>query len=318
MLVKGQKLDVNIEEEIEPYMDTLDRVSIRGEELMANSPFRDESNPSFGLNLETGIYNDFGGDGYYKQGNIIKLISYLSDTPIEEVEDYLIAKYGRILSDMDALTLEVDLAPKEHVERTYSPAELAHLAYRSPYLEQRGISEQVQRVFKVGYDRERKAVAMLWQNVKGEIVNVKFRHVRRKSFWYMPDGDAIKNHVYGLNQIVKQGIETAVIVESEIDALYLWSNKIPAIALGRAGMSRKQQELIERSSLKEIVLGLDNDEAGKNAEDRIAKNLNMTKLLTKLEIPENYKDVNEVKGNHLQRLYQSRENVTLNFLNIDV
>jgi len=316
MLLNGEEMDVNVEEELDPYLDVLTGKKYRRDELMANSPFREESNPSFSVNLETGIYNDFGGHGYYKSGGLVKLLSFLSDTPEIEIELYLESKYGQILNDTDDLTLNIDLSPNQSEGTVYTKEELEHLAYRSPYLGKRGISEKVQKVFNVGYDRNSKAVAFPWHNVDGEIVNVKFRSIRRKQFWYLPNGDAIKKHVYGLAQVEKQGIETAVITESEIDALYLWTNKIPAIALGSANMSSIQEDLINNSGLKEIVLGLDNDDKGKETATYVKNKLIKNNKVSRLEFPDNAKDINDIVAGRLKDLYVGRKQVNINFLKV--
>lgn len=315
MIIREQEVEVNVLEELEPYLDGLRGLKHRGDEIQACSPFRDESNPSFGVNLDTGMFNDFGGDGYYKNGNLVKLLAFLSDTDELAIEDYLLTKYGRYLADISEFNLTIDLNPKEVVKRI-DKEELDKYMYRHKYLSSRGISEKVQRAFQVGYDRDSKAVAFVWHNYKGEPLNIKFRSVNRKSFWYLPDGDRIRNNLYGLHMATKYKAKSVVITESEIDTLYLWSNKIPSIALGSANISYNQKKILRHSAIEEIVLALDNDSAGRLASKKVRDAMLKHKKISKFPIPEKSKDVNEISQSQLLPLFRQREQVYPSFLSL--
>ena len=55
--------------------------------------------------------------------------------------------------------------------------------------------------------------------------------------------------------------------------MYLWSYGIPAIALGSANLSRRQQTLLQASPIEEMVLAFDNDGAGKKVTRDVYKRL---------------------------------------------
>lgn len=294
MLVNDQELGVDVEEELEPYLDEFKGVRVRGNKLQACSPFRSEEHPSFAVNLETGVFIDSGGsDEFWRKGNFTKLLSFLQGVTYEEAEEYLLSKYKTILDDLDNFTLSIQLE-RPTAYFTVSEDALKPFMFRHPYLGRRGITEKVQRAFKIGYDVAGDAVVFVWHDKDGKPINLKFRSVKDKRFWYMEGGQPIKQHIYGLHFIYKLNRKTAVVTESETDALYLWSLGIPAIALGSASLSTRQEELLLSSPIETLILAFDKDNAGNRARDNVTKRLLGKLQLKGLTIAVGCKDVNDM------------------------
>ncbi|MDZ5038312.1 toprim domain-containing protein, partial [Clostridium perfringens] len=165
---------------------------------------------------------------------------------------------------------------------------------RVPYLGKRGITEEVQRIFGIGYDKENKAVMIPWTDYKGNIVNLKFRSTATKMFWYHKEGQPLRYHLFGLHLICKKKITRVFCTESETDAMYLWSIGVPAIAFGRAGMSPEQKKLLLRSPIEELVIASDNDKAGRAFAERLRQELIGIIVVENLSFPIKYKDVNDI------------------------
>jgi len=294
------ELPVDVLEELSFY--DWNRARVKPDEMVSCSPFRYEKSPSFSINLSSGLWRDFGATGDYGQGNLIGLLSFLRNEAFVEVEDYLLEKYGIDLSDINKLELNFDLSFDTKVETSISIEEYKKFAFRSPYLATRGISEKVQRAFKIGYDKRSKAVAFPWFDVKGNIINIKFRSTENKRFFYYPTGQAIRNHIYGMHFIYKGDIKKAYIVESEIDALYMWSNGFPAIALGGSNISEKQKQLISRSPIETLVYATDNDKVGQEIREKLTAMYIGSKELEEIAFPESVKDVNELSPEQLKEV----------------
>lgn len=309
MYIREHELDVDFEEELEPYIDEFKRARVRGNKLQACSPFRDEEHPSFAVNLDNGTFIDSGGDSdYWGKGNFIKLLSFLQGVTYEETEDYLLTKYKQILAEVDDIKLNVRLDNSE-APKVFTAEEMAPFRYRHSYLAKRGISEQVQRAFHIGYDRKSQAVLFVWSDKEGQPINLKFRSVSSKIFWYAEGGQPIKNHVYGLNFIHRMNVKRAVVVEAETDCLYLWSLKIPAIALGTASMSSRQEELILNSPIETLVLGFDRDNAGNRAKRNVSKRLLGKMDVEEMHIPQPHKDVNDMPPELVRRTVENASTV---------
>ncbi|MGG4390500.1 toprim domain-containing protein [Priestia megaterium] len=296
VIIKEQEIDVNIEEELEPYLeDNFNRHQTRGHKLQACSPFRDEKTPSFAVNLENGTWIDSGAtEDRWRKGNFIQLLSFLMGVTYEESEQFLWEKYKTIYSDVDNLELEINWGFEEKPKRIVSKEELQEYMYRNPYLTNRGIAEKVQRAFKIGYDQKGKGIVIPWMDKQGQIVNLKFRSVTDKRFWYLSDGQPIKQHIYGLHFIFKMNVKTVFVVESETDCLYLWSHGIPAIALGSASLSKAQEKLLINSPIESLVLAFDADKAGYRCKMDCIKRLQGVMELWEMPMPRGCKDVNDI------------------------
>ncbi|WP_407708515.1 toprim domain-containing protein [Bacillus altitudinis] len=300
VVIDRQEIDVDISEELEPYIDMFPKAKPRGIKLQSCSPFRDEKTPSFAVNLEDGTWIDSGAyDEDWRKGNFIKLLSFLMGVTYDEAKEYLWQKYRTIYTDMDNWELKISLAADEESYRVVTEDELKAVAFRNPYLSNRGITEKVQRAFKIGYDAKSQSVVFAWHDWKGNVINLKYRSIRDKRFWYLEDGQPIKHHIYGMHFVHKMNLKTVYVVESETDALYLWSHGIPAIALGSASLSKAQERLILMSPIENLVLAFDNDKAGIRCMGDVKKRLMGKVDLWLMKIPTNCKDVNDIPTDKL-------------------
>ncbi|MCM3639683.1 toprim domain-containing protein [Priestia aryabhattai] len=316
VIINEQEIDVDIEEELEPYLEEhFYRHQTRGIKLQSCSPFRDEKTPSFAVNLENGTWIDSGAtDDAWSKGNFIKLLSYLMAVTYEESEQFLWEKYRTIYSDVDNLVLNIEWAVEEKPKRIISKDELKPFMYRNPYLTKRGISEKVQRAFKIGYDRENHAVLIPWMDKNENLINFKFRSVKDKRFWYLSDGQPIKQHIYGMHFVFKMNLKTVFVVESETDALYLWTHGIPAIALGSASLSKAQEKILINSPIESLVLAFDADKAGYRCKKDCIKRLQGVLELWEMPMPYGCKDINDIHSSKVVEATGKARVITPTFL----
>ncbi|WP_239432459.1 toprim domain-containing protein [Sporosarcina sp. ACRSL] len=184
--------------------------------------------------------------------------------------DYLTAKYGAPMKPGEPIRIT---APKLRTRETVKTPEPITQAI-SPYLTKRGISDEVQRMFAVGYGEDKPGfTAIPWYTPDGKLANVKYRSTRGKDFFYVKGATPIADLVYGLDVINERREELAVLCEGEIDALSWWTAGIPAIAVGGASLSPAQADAIKRSSIRTLLLGGDNDAAGRRLNERTRDNL---------------------------------------------
>lgn len=308
MKIRNVEVPVDIQAELEPHLNHFRNYRIRGDKLQACSPFRYENHPSFAVNLENGTWIDSGAstDSYHK-GNFISLLAYLRQEEYLDTEEYLLRAYNVMLEEVDQLKLSMNLVYEPIAEVTHDWfKDYPHLQFRHPYLARRGIIPEIQRLFCIGYDKEHEAIAMPWFNSDKRVINVKYRSVRYKQFFYEQDGQLTRNYVYGLPQCKSLGYKDVAIVESEIDCMYLWSNGIPAVAMGHAGINKNQIQLLLNAGIETVTFASDNDEAGERFRVEMRKKL--LKLFTcyELEIPYMYKDVNDIPQRELKQLQENR------------
>lgn len=260
-------------------MDQFDQSKVTADKLISCSPFREERHPSFAVNLENGTWIDSGSISSNSKGNLIQLLALLREETTEETADHLLDSYSLLRRDTDGLMLDMSFLDKKKNDRVFTTKELQKYAFRHVYLEGRGISEKTQRLFRIGYDKHNAAVVMPWADVYGNIVNIKFRSIRHKQFWYAAEGQPVSNHLYGLYQYNQQDKRTLWIVESEIDCMKLWTLDIPAVALGTAHLSRRQKKLLLNCSAETLVISTDNDKAGRDCCRQLSEELAGYKVL---------------------------------------
>ena len=310
--IRGHEIEINVLEEIEGF--DWKKPKIKVDEMVACSPFREERHPSFSINLDNGMWFDFGSDSdIWKKGNLIHLLSFFHNVSYEEIEDYLLEKYNIVINEVEGLDLNINIQLEKEKPKTFTRKELKPYLFRKKsYLLNRGVSEEIQKKFIVGYDRNSDAVAFLWLDAfTGHVVTVKFRSTRGKQFYYIEGGQQVRKHVFGLYHTIREKCKKVYIVESEIDALYLWSNGIPAIALGGSYLSPAQKRLLLLSGIESFVIASDNDNAGTRLKESIIKELSGFCELLEITFPNYANDINDVKQEDIKKVTDSEEPITL-------
>ena len=293
--VRGVELDVDIRGELSEFSWVRPRWT--SDKLIAASPFRYDNTPSFFVNLDgeyAGTWGDAGAyDQEYESGGFPKLLAFLRDETYEETCEYLNEIYG-VIEDTSGQVMipSVNLRPpKQRI--TLDHALLTELAYRSPYLENRGISEKVQRFMGVGYSRRSNAVSMPWKHPDGKLANVKYRKTQGKTFWYEKGAAPIRTLVYGIDKIYRHKLTEVYVCEAEIDAMSWMTAGKPAIALGGTAVTQTQLDLIRKSPIERLVIAQDNDKAGGKLGRKLIEGMRGYVEVAEVTLPSEYKDANE-------------------------
>jgi 5S rRNA maturation endonuclease (ribonuclease M5) len=307
--IRSQPIDVNIRYELEqfPWING----KWHGGKLLAPSPFRYDKTPSFFVNLDgdyAGTWKDSGAyDAEFESGNFTTLLAYLRNETIEETEDYLLFAYKTDYSDGIKLNFP-NLRIKENM-RYLGYDVLLPFAYRSGYLETRGISEAVQRYNKIGYDRSRQAIVIPWYAPNGKLANIKYRSIYSKVFWYEPGAMPVGSLVWG----IQNARPTTVLCEAEIDAMSWQMAGYAAIAVGGAKFNEDRRDIIIRSNIEELIVAADNDKMGEKLREEVTEALSGYVRVRQAHVDAvncNLKDVNEilVKGGGVPELKEMAEN----------
>ncbi|RCX22897.1 DNA primase [Fontibacillus phaseoli] len=268
------------------------------DKLEASSPNREDDRPSFRVTTDPdselfGCWNDSGAiDPHLRRGGPVQLLAMLRGID-EETARQILTESERD-GPADYITLQIR---KPTAKARARPLDIALLdrysTDRSDYLTNRGISPEVQALFRTGYDPQSRAVTIPWFDAAGRLLTVKYRTTYAKRFWYTKGGVPVRDLIYGIDVIHSRNIKLAACVESEIDALYLWTIGVPAIATGGAAFNEKKRNLILRSPIETLVLLRDNDAAGRAWRNEIAESLQGRLRLEIALVPSGYKDPTE-------------------------
>ena len=293
LLVRGQGLDVNYMEELEPYVDQFPRIKYVDNKIQSCSPFREDMHPSFAVNLVNGTWVDSGADTEEdRKGNFTSLLYQLRQETYSECCDYLLEKYSTIYDDADILTLKMDLS-MDTGKPLLLPKWDEYNCGACEYLTNRGINKEIQEYFSIGLSTKGDAVVIPWHDRYGQIINIKYRMIATKTFFYSKGGRPIKECLYGGFAVHEYLCKTVCITESEIDCLYLWTLGIPAVAVGGASLSYQQEQELLMLGIEKLIVATDMDTVGHRFADVIASRLGGYMDVVRLMLPPNKKDVNE-------------------------
>ena len=166
---------------------------------------------------------------------------------------------------------------------TTTPLMKTQLPFRkSEYLESRGISEEVQKRFKI-YEKDKK-VHMPVFNREGFYVYDNARSTVDKRFFI--ESGAVKS-LWGIEEIDLS--KPIAVCESQIDALSLWEAGVQAVATLGADNITALKMISKSTSF--FILAFDPDDAGRRARDRAANMLGKYRCRW-LNLPEGI-DVNQ-------------------------
>lgn len=227
---------------------------------------KESSKPHLWVNKETGVCHCFAC-GY--KSNIKDFVrAFYKDISDAEVED--IVEDGResdLLSPINIEIVDIEEVKKEKPVFDFTPH------WTNPdysYLMGRGISERVLKKFQIGHNKQFNSVVIPLKDINSEFIGYKERSIKSKKF-YNSTGLDLSKFIFGAFLIRELNLTKITLVESEIDAMYLWSNNIPAIAIMGKNFTEEKANLIASLGIMYVEIFTDFDEAGVIAAQDILK-----------------------------------------------
>ena len=190
-------------------------------------------------------------------------------------------------------------------DRGYTQEEIKAMALGA-YISRKGLQEQLQ---KAGYSEEEiKASGLLtkglgdshqlslaWRDPSGRATGLAVRAIQpgTEPKYLYSAGLAKSQGLIGLEAI--RGERMAILLEGVLDALYLNSKGLKAVAIGGTDLSLAQIKALEANSTKELILALDADDPGQAGIEKAIRLLRPSKIRAYvLSLPEGYKDPDEL------------------------
>ncbi len=209
-------------------------------------------------------------------------------------------------------TLELDFGRDKKQEQTIqyvSEEELDSYRYTHPYLYQRGMTDEIIERYDLGYDpnfrlrdegNTLETVTFPVRDINGNTLFVARRAIHQKLFHYPVEQD---KPIYGIYELDKTANEV-IICESMFNALTCAVYGKHAVALLGLG-TQSQYEQLAQLPCRELVIGLDPDNAGYRAGQKLKEKLKGKKIISFLDVPQG-KDINDLtteEFNKLQKYY---------------
>ena len=231
-----------------------------------------------------------------EQGQLYMLVARCLDCSYDDAIQWLIDNFSTTF-ETTRLELEDIVLDKKEEEQYLDESVLDEYRYLHPYMFKRGLKEDVVKRFNVGWNPKTDAITFPVWNEHGKLVGITERSVKSKNF-HIPEG--LKKPVYLLNEIIKNNITEVYVVESQIDALYLWGFGYPAIALFGTG-SKRAYEILKKSGIRIYHLCFDGDLAGRHGAIRFIQNMPNDILIDIIQLPDG-KDVNDLTKKEFDKL----------------
>lgn len=222
-------------------------------------------------------------------------ISYRDATEwILNISTYDYVEEERKIADIDNVEKEVN---NYNTLPIVTLDELKSYDYIHPYMFKRRLTDEIINKFDVGYDPKTQALTFpVW--VDGKCLFVARRKVNYKRF-DMPE--IYPKPIYGLDYLTTNEV---IVCESVLNALTCYVYGKEAVALFGTG-SDYQISLLNKLQQREIILALDNDNAGRAGTKRLIKQLH-GKIITYMKVPEG-KDINDLEQHEFEKIYSERE-----------
>ena len=282
-----------------------------------------ERRPSAGIRKDDGIFHCFAcGEVHSLQEVISHCFGHTDDIVGRFGWQWLLKNFATVQTE-ERKDIELNIVRNNkndyiEIKNDYvKEEELDKYRYIHPYMYKRGLTDDIIRLFDIGYDKNTDCITFPIRDIQGNCLFVARRSVQSKFFNY-PEG--VEKPLYGLYEYFQYRsslaekfrlhprgwsfldcVSTMIVCESMLDALSFWTIDKPAVALNGLGNELQFKQLRELPCRK-IILATDNDEKGMIARKRIRKNLQNRKIVTEYLFPKGKKDANECSKEELMNL----------------
>ena len=246
-------------------------------------PFHEDQVDSCAINTDKGVWICFAGCG---QGTLYSFLMKYLHISYEESQQLVIK--GQVNFDINLFD---DLVEDENIM-----PELAFpfkQGFVPEWIFDRGFNKETLGKWGCGIDT--------WNGLVIPIEDKDTRlvgWVTRKEFGtpkYLYSKGLRKSKVLFGQHHLQQKTPFVCITEGTLDTMWLDQNGFSSVAILGASLSKSQEELFSSLQTEELVLCLDNDEAGQIGLNKAMACLSKNFVVSYIKIPKEYKDVQDVR-----------------------
>lgn len=242
----------------------VEHVHTRGDEVfgLCPSPDHDDHKPSWSMNSNSFAHFCFSC-GY--SGNLQSLLRELTGEVPEDLNEQLLTQ--------SFISRTLEAREKEEVPDNLpivTEWALTNLLKRVPrkLRELRNLTPEALDHYEVKWDKETRQWVLPLRDQWGTLLGAQYR--QKGSVLTLPVGLKKSQLIFGLAQV--REYDTAALVESPLDAVRLWQVGVPAFSTLGAFVSREQMTIMARLFTC-VIVALDDDEAGKQAQESLLPGL---------------------------------------------
>ena len=259
-------------------------IPVGSDELSILCPFHDDTSESCSINLEKGVWICFAGCG---QGSLKSFIEQYKQWDFKQVNQYLV-------SYKDTYNKKLFIVPTTEVDEELPMVKIPYNLGAVPrWIFDRQFTKQTMKKWNCGVSA-----------ANGLIIPVHDKAVRTVG-WITRQEKQIPKYLYSrglkkshvlFGQPHVQKTDYVCVTEGPLDTMWLDQLGFPSVALLGMSMSEKQRDLLLTLPTNELILCLDNDEAGQRGLKRAMSLLGNKIKVSYINIPKEYKDVQDIKS----------------------
>tara|TARA_R110002020_G_scaffold54865_5_gene152613 strand:- start:302 stop:1153 length:852 start_codon:yes stop_codon:yes gene_type:complete len=255
-------------------------------------PFHEDAVASCSINTEQGVWICFAGCG---QGKLPSFFYKLTGRPLEEKEILLSALDFSLFDDLEKKMEDTQVIPPKML----SPVPNTHWIYR------RGFSPDIINRWDCSINEYGDFVIPVHNKQKDALGWITRRQQAIPKYLYSK-GFKKSQTLFGIH-LLPDHVDRLYITEGALDAMWLDSHGYPSVGILGAILSETQNNLISTLHPSEVVLCLDNDEAGQRGIEKAILDMQNRFLVSYIRIPKHLKDVQDIRNaNQLNKIIKNK------------
>lgn len=269
------------------FLDNDFQIPIAQDQFSILCPFHSDTVQSCAINLFKGVWICFAGCG---QGSLYSFFM-----------KYLNLSYEELTHRVQQDTMHLDINMFDELLGIEEELPEVSFPFKSGYVPSwifdRGFNKETLLKWGGAIDNYGSLVLPI-SKADGRIVGWLSRrqHVTPK---YLYSKGLRKSKLLFGQHLITDPQDFVCVTEGSLDTMWLDQHGCTSVALLGAHMSKAQQELALKLPTKELVLCLDNDEAGMIGLNSAMNDLYPKFMVSRIQLPKEYKDVQEIRDSGL-------------------
>ena len=257
------------------------------DEFSIKCPFHEDRINSCSINVDKGVWICFAGCGAGKLkgflGQYLNLNTLQLDALLREKEvDFNIDIFDDIMEDGDEYLPIVEFPFKTN--------------YVPQWILDRGFNKEILMKWGCGSNTYNDLIIPV-RDVKSRLVGWISRRTNAYPKYMYSKGLKKSKLLFGECHLTDNRF--VCLTEGPLDTMWLDQQGYGSVALLGAVLSSKQREMLYNIKTNEFVLCLDNDSVGQKAINKIFKELSQSYVVSYIELPHGYKDVQDIKDKNV-------------------
>ena len=257
-------------------------VPLEQDQFNISCPFHVDQLPSCSINVTLGKWICFAGCG---QGSLVTFLSKVTGQSITSIQQNV----ANNAVEFNFYFFEDEFPLTEKLEEVEYPSKRGVVP---EWIFDRGFSRKTLKAWDCGMNEYGDLIIPVY-DAESRLVGWMERRINATPKYLYSKGLKKSHILFGEPKI--KSVQTICITEGALDTMWLTQHGYTSVALLGASFSYEQQDRLKALKPEEIVLCLDNDEAGKRAMSRINTCMKDTCMVSWIELPEKVKDVQEIR-----------------------